>query len=89
MFVAPPGDNDHPEVHAALMALPEADREVLALWAWEELEPREIAAVLDTTPNAISLRLSRAKAKLAAEIARQNPPDAGQEPVETAQEHQP
>ena len=87
--VPPPGEDDYPEVRAALDALPDADREVLTLWAWDELEPREIAVVLDTTANAVSLRLSRAKTKLAAELARQNPVAAGQEQVETAEEPQP
>ena len=49
---------------AALAALPATDAEVLRLWAWEELEPREIAPVLGITPNAASIRLHRAKARL-------------------------
>lgn len=80
-------EDDHPEVRAALMTLSETDREVLTLWAWEELEPREIAVVLDTTPNAISLRLSRARSRLAAELERQNPVDAGHEGIERTGEH--
>jgi RNA polymerase sigma-70 factor (ECF subfamily) len=80
-------EDGHPEVMAALMRLPETDREVLALWAWEELEPREIAVALDSTPNAISLRLSRARSRLAAELARQAAVDAGHEGTERAGEH--
>lgn len=72
--------DDHPELVAALGRMSDADREVLHLWAWEDLEPREIAIVLDTSPNAVSLRLTRAKAKLAREIERQNRPDGGQKP---------
>jgi RNA polymerase sigma-70 factor, ECF subfamily len=83
----PADDTDHPELVAALLALPDADREVLTLWAWEELEPREIAIALDTTPNAVSLRLSRAKAKLAAELARQDRGSAGHEANGNAEEH--
>jgi RNA polymerase sigma-70 factor, ECF subfamily len=84
-----PGDgSDHAEVEAALAALSEADREVLTLWAWEELEPREIAVVLDTTPNAVSLRLSRARAKLAAEIERQDRRRGGHGDDGRAEEHQ-
>ena len=71
-----------PEVRTALARLPEPDRDVLMLWAWEDLAPREIAVVLDTTPNAISLRLSRAKDKLADEIRRQNEAGAGHKPDE-------
>jgi RNA polymerase sigma-70 factor, ECF subfamily len=86
--VAGPGETeDFPELRAALENLSEGDREVLTLWAWEELEPREIAAVLDTTANAVSLRLARAKGKLADEMERQSLIDAGHEPIETAEEH--
>ena len=52
-------------------------REVLRLWAWEELAPREIAVVLGTTPNAVSIRLHRAKARLRDELARKDPARAG------------
>jgi RNA polymerase sigma-70 factor (ECF subfamily) len=48
----------------ALAALPEGDRELLRLWAWEQLPPREIALVLDVSANAVSIRLHRAKQKL-------------------------
>ena len=40
------------------------DADLLRLWAWEQLTPAEIAVVLDTTPNAVSIRLHRAKAAL-------------------------
>ncbi len=48
----------------ALDALPEADRELLRLWAWEQLPPRELALVLGISANAVSIRLHRAKRKL-------------------------
>jgi predicted DNA-binding protein (UPF0251 family) len=35
------------------------------LWAWEELEPGEIAVAMGLTSNAVSIRLHRAKAHLA------------------------
>ncbi len=85
----PEDAEDFPEVRAALDQLPDTDREVLTLWAWEELEPKEIAVVLDTTPNAVSLRLTRARTKLAAEIARQSSRDGGHEGFETTEEHRP
>lgn len=66
---------------SAVARLDEPDREVLRLWAWERLEPREIAIVLDTTPNAVSVRLSRAKQRLAAAMRRQDPGPAGQKVV--------
>jgi RNA polymerase sigma-70 factor, ECF subfamily len=48
----------------ALAALPEGDRELLRLWAWEQLPPREIALVLGISANAVSIRLHRAKQKV-------------------------
>ncbi len=62
--------DDHAELHLALGGLDESERELVRLWAWEQLVPREIAVVLDTTPNAVSLRLTRAKRKLAASLER-------------------
>ncbi len=62
-----PGDD---EVAEALAALRADDAEVLRLWAWEQLTPAEIATVLDTTSNAASIRLHRAKKKLAEEIGK-------------------
>ena len=69
----------HPELETALRELDESDRELVRLWAWEQLEPREIATVLDTTPNAVSLRLTRAKQKMVASMERQNVAASGQE----------
>ncbi len=50
-----------PELEAALVSLSAEDQEVLRLWAWEQLEPREIAPVLAVSVNAATLRLSRAR----------------------------
>jgi len=73
----PPAEPDHPELAQALMSLRDADREVLTLWAWEQLEPREIATVLDLSTNAATLRLGKAKRRLAAALAGQNRAGAG------------
>lgn len=70
---------DHPQLEAALNELDESDRELVRLWAWEHLEPREIAVVLDTTPNAVSVRLTRAKKKIISAMERQDRAAAGQE----------
>ena len=70
-------DQPDPKVGRALRTLPHADQEILRLWAWEQLEPREIAVVLGMTPNAASLRLSRGKRKLADALARQDGEPAG------------
>lgn len=58
-----------------LEPLGEVDREIVRLTAWEELSPSEIAQVLGLTPNAVRLRLSRARRGLRA---------AAQEPGEPA-----
>lgn len=75
--VAPPPAED-PALAAALEGLGEADREVLRLWAWEQLAPRDIAVVLDITPGAASTRLSRATARLRGELLGKDPGGAGQ-----------
>lgn len=74
-----------PELHAALATLPAEDQELLRLWAWERLGPRELAVVLDVTPNAVSLRLHRAKARLAVALGK-DPRASGQEPCEDPEE---
>jgi DNA-directed RNA polymerase specialized sigma24 family protein len=51
-------------VREALRMLPEPDRELLMLTAWEGLEPREAAAVLRISPSAVRTRLSRARTRL-------------------------
>lgn len=56
------------EVRAALAGLPESDREVLRLWAWESLAPAQIAVALGITPNAASIRLHRARGRLRAAL---------------------
>lgn len=76
-----------PELEAALGRLSEPDRELLHLWAWEQLEPREIAFVTGLTVNAVSLRLTRAKKKLEKEMTRQNPARAGHRRDESTQGH--
>lgn len=62
---------------AALNGLDPPDQEVLRLWAWEQLEPREIAQVIGVSPNAATLRLSRAKKKLAEALVRQDDATVG------------
>ena len=60
----PAGEPEDEPLTAALAALAEDDRELLRLWAWEQLAPREIATVLGTSANAVSIRLHRAKKRL-------------------------
>ncbi|GAA1560798.1 sigma-70 family RNA polymerase sigma factor [Actinomadura kijaniata] len=61
---------DH--VRAALATLPERDREVIALTAWEGMTAAEIAVVLDLDPGTVRSRLSRARARLRAALADQD-----------------
>lgn len=51
-------------LRSALESLGDDDCDVLTLWAWEELAPREIAVVLGISANAASIRLHRAKRRL-------------------------
>lgn len=77
MLLDPTEALEDADLAAALSALPAADQEIIRLWAWEQLEPREIAETLGSTANAVSLRLSRAKKKLAETMSRQDPPTPG------------
>jgi RNA polymerase sigma-70 factor, ECF subfamily len=74
------------ELTAALDALNDQDRDILRLWAWEQLEPREIATVLGLTVNAATLRLSRAKKRLSTELSRQDAASSGHKWSEGTQE---
>ncbi len=55
-------------IAAAFRRLPEPDRELLALVAWEGLDPGQISAVLGCSRNAVRIRLHRARRKLVAEL---------------------
>lgn len=57
-------------LHDALARLTADDAELLRLWAWEQLTPSEIATVLDVTANAVSVRLTRARARLREELGK-------------------
>lgn len=69
--VDPPRESPHepvegdPALYEALARLRPEEQELLRLWAWEQLSPAQIATVLELTPNAVSIRLHRAKRKLA------------------------
>lgn len=76
-----------PDLTQALRSLPLADQELLRLWAWEQLEPREIAVVLGLTANAATLRLSRARKKLAEILIRQDGEPAGHRRGKDPEEH--
>ena len=54
----------------ALAALPEADREVLILVAWDQLDAKESAGVLGCTTGAFRVRLHRARKRLTRQLER-------------------
>jgi RNA polymerase sigma factor (sigma-70 family) len=67
--VAGPEKDPGEPVRAALSALPVLDQEIVTLTAWEGLSPREIAAVIGTSPNVVRIRLHRARTRLRRELA--------------------
>ena len=67
-------DHDGP-AFVALASLPASDQELLRLVAWEELGNQQIAAVLGITPNAVAIRLHRARARFADALARDSRDD--------------
>ena len=52
----------------ALRSLREEDREILMLVAWEELSHAEIGEALGISPNAVAIRVHRARKRLADRI---------------------
>lgn len=69
---------DDPEILRALAQLSESDREALLLVGWDGLAPREAAAVLGVAAPTFTMRLSRARKRLAAaleEVAAASPSD--------------
>jgi RNA polymerase sigma-70 factor (ECF subfamily) len=62
------------ELSQAWARLNEKEREALALWALDGLEPKEVAVALGISGNAANIRLSRAKKNLLAELEKSNDP---------------
>jgi RNA polymerase sigma-70 factor (ECF subfamily) len=56
-------------LRAGLAALPERDREILMLTAWEGLTPTEIARVMGTSANVVRVRLHRARTRIERRLA--------------------
>jgi len=73
-------------LHDAMERLSDDDREIVRLWAWERLEPREIAEVLESSANAVSVRLNRIRRRLQEEISRKDRAPAGHERVDGHEE---
>ena len=60
----------------ALRRLPDAERELLSLSAWEGLDNGQIAVVLGCSRNAVRIRLHRARRHFAGQLARCRAPSA-------------
>ncbi len=60
---------EHAAVVQALRDLGELDREILLLAVWEDLDREAIAAAVGTTRAGVSMRLFRARRRLAAALA--------------------
>jgi RNA polymerase sigma-70 factor (ECF subfamily) len=58
-----------PEVARRVAALPDAERDALLLFAWEELSYEEVAAALNIPVGTVRSRLSRARRRLREPIA--------------------
>jgi RNA polymerase sigma factor (sigma-70 family) len=68
-------------VQQAIQQLKPGDREVLQLVAWDGLSYAEAGHVLGCTPNAVALRLHKAKARLRRILSAAGTPDPGPRPV--------
>ena len=66
-------------LRAALGDLPEADREMLLLIAWEQLTPTEAAAVVGIPPGTARTRLHRARARMRKALELHQPGDIDDE----------
>jgi RNA polymerase sigma-70 factor, ECF subfamily len=73
---APVEDARASALRAALAALPERDREILMLTAWEGLTPKQISAVVGTPVNVVRVRLHRARTRLKRDLTTPRPPIA-------------
>ena len=69
----PPAASGDPDLAAAIASLSDGDAELLRLWAWDDLAPREIAAVLGIGANAATVRLHRARRRLRVVLERAAP----------------
>lgn len=61
----------------ALATLSEEQRDLLLMQVWDGLSVREMAAIMGCTENAVSLRLFKARRKLAKTLGRKENPGSG------------
>lgn len=76
-----PVPSDDQALVRALDSLSEADRELLIMRAWDELAVTDMAVLLGVTPNAVSVRLSRARKRLADALGRTGAGASGHRPL--------
>jgi RNA polymerase sigma factor (sigma-70 family) len=63
-------------LRTALAALPERDREIVMLTAWEGLTPKQIAVVVGTPVNVVRVRLHRVRTRLKRDLPKPQRPGA-------------
>lgn len=63
--LTPPDQLDDSPAERAFRLLPEPDRELLSLVAWEDLDTGQIATALGISRNAVRIRLHRARKRFA------------------------
>lgn len=74
--------HEYDQVHVALAALRDRDREVLLLASWEELSNGEVAAVIGVSTEAAAQRIHRAKQRLGRKyraLSQSGPPTVAEE----------
>lgn len=84
-----PSDGIGADLLAALDGLSPDDQEVLRLVAWEGLSHEEAGQALGCSPNAVGIRIHRARLRLQAELAQMqpaNPSDPSVPPVQAGRE---
>ena len=64
---------DDDPVSAALQQLAPIDREIIEMLAWDQLAPREVATILELTPNVVRIRAHRARRMLREQLKAQSP----------------
>jgi RNA polymerase sigma-70 factor (ECF subfamily) len=75
--VCPAPDPAEPDpVIVAIRDLPPLEQEIITMLIWDELAPREVAAVMGLTPNVVRVRAHRARAKLKAALGDDRPDGA-------------
>ncbi|MGE3795396.1 MAG: RNA polymerase sigma factor [Dehalococcoidia bacterium] len=85
----PADASDLSRLRAALTALSERDREIIALTAWDGLSTGQAATVLGITPQAAAVRLHRARGRLRLALDPPDPASPGFTPAPAAKESPP